>query len=57
MVKQNYTVLGVMSGTSLDGVDIAKVTLQKSSENWTYILHEAETVAYSSTGIINLKML
>lgn len=35
-----------MSGTSLDGLDIAAVTFRKEGQNWDFELHEAVTVAY-----------
>lgn len=46
MLKENYNVIGVMSGTSLDGVDIAHVTFFKSSTNWQFQIHEATTIPY-----------
>ena len=48
MYKENYNVVGVMSGTSLDGVDLAHVRLWNSSGKWQYELLECETIAYSS---------
>lgn len=46
MQKESYFVLGVMSGTSLDGVDIAYVNLIKKGENWQYAIFESETIPY-----------
>lgn len=46
MQKESYFVLGVMSGTSLDGVDIAYVNLIKKGENWQYTIFESETIPY-----------
>ena len=42
-----FRILGLMSGTSLDGLDIADVVLQKSnSRSWAYEILHAETVSY-----------
>lgn len=46
MFKDNYNVVGVMSGTSLDGVDLIYVTLSFSNK-WNYIIHSTETIPYS----------
>ncbi len=46
MQKESYFVLGVMSGTSLDGVDIAYINLTKKGENWQYVVFESETIPY-----------
>lgn len=46
MQKDSYFVLGIMSGTSLDGVDIAYVNLIKKGENWQYTIFESETIPY-----------
>lgn len=45
MKKQTYTVLGVMSGTSLDGIDLALVRFHKDKD-WTFELLDAATLAY-----------
>ena len=47
MDKQEYFVVGVMSGTSLDGVDLAYVHFIKE-EKWTYKIICAETVSYQA---------
>uniref|UniRef100_UPI0040498062 anhydro-N-acetylmuramic acid kinase n=1 Tax=Flavobacterium sp. TaxID=239 RepID=UPI0040498062 len=46
MFKGSYQVIGVMSGTSLDGVDLVYVTLTFDLE-WRFIIHYSETVPYS----------
>src|SRR6056297_178133 len=40
-----HTGLGIMSGTSLDGIDLAAVRFSKT-DNWEYQLLHAETIAY-----------
>ncbi|MCM4157461.1 anhydro-N-acetylmuramic acid kinase [Gramella sp. AN32] len=45
MEKQEYSIIGVMSGTSLDGIDLVHCTIS-AGENWDFKLHASETVAY-----------
>jgi anhydro-N-acetylmuramic acid kinase len=40
-----YHVIGVMSGTSLDGVDLSYVTFSKNSI-WNFEIHHSETIPY-----------
>jgi anhydro-N-acetylmuramic acid kinase len=47
MKKQEYFVVGVMSGTSLDGIDLAYIHLKKD-KRWSYTIICAETVAYDT---------
>ncbi len=55
MINQNYNVLGVMSGTSLDGVDLAHIKLAFSNNKWTYTIGQAETIPYSNDWVLRLK--
>ncbi len=55
MRKDFYNVIGVMSGTSLDGIDLARVTLQKTDGNWEFELFECETIAYEPAWIHRLQ--
>ncbi|WP_298951842.1 anhydro-N-acetylmuramic acid kinase [uncultured Nonlabens sp.] len=48
MNHQYYNVLGVMSGTSLDGIDIAHITLVRK-DVWSFQIHNAETIAYTTS--------
>lgn len=41
-----YKVIGVMSGTSLDGIDLAYIHFEKK-ENWTFKILQAETIPYT----------
>lgn len=54
-MEKNYNVIGIMSGTSLDGIDLAHVFLKKTAEKWTYEIVESETVPYSTEWITRLK--
>lgn len=46
MIKNQYNVIGVMSGTSLDGIDLAYVNF-KFDERWMFQITLAETIPYS----------
>lgn len=43
-----YKVAGVMSGTSLDGLDIAVCEFAKKGKHWSYTIVEAITIPYDS---------
>jgi len=45
MEIKEYKVLGIMSGTSLDGVDIAWINFTRDTK-WDFKILEAETIAY-----------
>ncbi len=44
--KEKYKVIGIMSGTSLDGVDLTCCTFEKNEKGWIYKVECAETVRY-----------
>lgn len=56
MNKTTYKVIGVMSGTSLDGIDLAYCSIS-IDEKWTFIIEKAETIAYNSEWLETLKQL
>ena len=48
--KESYRVIGVMSGTSLDGIDIAEISFSYTEDNvLSFSLGIAETIPYSDT--------
>lgn len=56
MIKNEYHIIGVMSGTSLDGIDLALVTF-KFNNKWTFKINVAETIPYSEKWQLELKTL
>jgi anhydro-N-acetylmuramic acid kinase len=54
MFKENYNVIGVMSGTSLDGVDLAYIKFNNSGR-WTFEICQSETISYSEEWLAKLK--
>jgi anhydro-N-acetylmuramic acid kinase len=50
-----HKIIGLMSGTSLDGLDIAHCTFFKKEDKWFYDISVAETVEYEETLIARLK--
>lgn len=46
MIKDKYNVIGVMSGTSLDGIDIVYATYC-FDKSWKFEIHDADTFPYS----------
>lgn len=55
---RKYNVVGVMSGTSMDGLDIAHVTLEeKETGKWEYSINAGITVAYEEKWRLRLSKL
>lgn len=55
MFKESYQVIGVMSGTSLDGIDLVHLQLTISSGKWSYQILECATIPYSNDWVSKLK--
>jgi anhydro-N-acetylmuramic acid kinase len=55
MFKETYNVIGVMSGTSLDGIDLAHIQFTIENGKWLYTFYETETVAYTNNWLNKLK--
>ena len=53
----NYRVLGLMSGTSLDGVDIACCDFHEENGHWQYAIVQAETFPYPAAWKTRLAQL
>lgn len=56
MKQYFYHVIGVMSGTSLDGIDLCEIEFHLDSHNkWTFEILQGHTIGYSSSWIERLK--
>jgi len=56
MKAEYYNVIGVMSGTSLDGIDLAHIQLRIEDKKWSFEIIESETIGYSLDWINSLKV-
>ncbi|MFD2916418.1 anhydro-N-acetylmuramic acid kinase [Psychroserpens luteus] len=56
MIKTSYNIVGVMSGTSLDGIDLAHISF-KIGKTWTFKIHNAETIPYTENWKLKLSNL
>ena len=55
MKKNSYNVIGVMSGTSLDGIDLSHIKFRLENDKWAFEIFESETVGYSKSWIDQLQ--
>ena len=55
MKQENYNVIGVMSGTSLDGVDLAHITFNFADGHWQFDIQQCETIPYNDSWFYKLK--
>ena len=56
MFKEKYTTIGVMSGTSLDGVDLAHIVFTVKNNKWEFQILESETISYTTDWLNKLKI-
>ena len=56
MLKENYHIVGVMSGTSLDGIDLAEISFTKK-DTWQFQILNSTTISYSEDWLRKLKSL
>ena len=56
MIKLKYNLIEVMSGTSLDGIDIIYATYLKN-QDWDFTIHYSETVKYAKDWKLILSQL
>ena len=55
MFKESYQVVGVMSGTSLDGIDLAHLYFSVENGVWNYQIGNCQTISYPYDWLNKLK--
>lgn len=52
---ESFRILGLMSGTSLDGLDIADVVFERQNSSWYFKIINSETIPYDNYFVERLK--
>jgi anhydro-N-acetylmuramic acid kinase len=55
MLKKKYNTIGVMSGTSLDGIDLSHIEFTVENNKWKFQILESETIPYPLNWLNTLK--
>ncbi len=55
-MADDMNIMGIMSGSSLDGLDLTICSFWESGKKWIYRIHAAETIPYSKEWIRKLKL-
>jgi len=54
-MKKTFKILGLMSGTSLDGLDLAYCHIWKEKDTWMFDIKESKSVSYTDEMHLKLK--
>jgi anhydro-N-acetylmuramic acid kinase len=54
-MKNEMNILGIMSGTSLDGIDFSICSFEQRSSKWTFHIHASETIPYPAEWLQKLR--
>jgi len=55
-MKDTYNVIGVMSGTSLDGIDLCFTSFSKKNRDWKFSIHCCQTIKYDKKWVETLSL-
>ena len=56
MKKTSFRIIGVMAGSSMDGLDLAEVSFELKNDRWGYLIHKTETIEYPTKLLERLKI-
>jgi anhydro-N-acetylmuramic acid kinase len=54
-MEDDMNILGIMSGSSLDGIDLTICSFWESGKKWIYRIHAAQTIPYTGEWIRKLR--